>query len=74
MKLELLVIANQNVAVNTFPFGAVLSKDMADEIRITVVATGFEEAAQTAKGNIRDFPVRTFSSEDIDIPAFLRRR
>ncbi|MHB0876561.1 MAG: cell division protein FtsZ [Anaerolineae bacterium] len=56
-------------------FGAVLSPDMGDEIRITVVATGFDEQVrQQQKNNIRDFPMRTFSSEDIDIPAFLRRR
>ncbi len=55
-------------------FGAVVDPDLDDQVRITVVATGFDESARAAKGNIREFPVRTFSSDDIDIPAFLRRR
>jgi len=56
-------------------FGAVLSPNLDDEVRITVVATGFEEQARAVRSNIREFPIRTtISSEDIDIPAFLRRR
>ena len=55
-------------------FGAVIDPKLENELRITVVATGFDEQAQSARGNIREFPVHSFSSEDIDIPAFLRRR
>ncbi|MGQ9552764.1 MAG: cell division protein FtsZ [Anaerolineae bacterium] len=56
-------------------FGAVINPEIEDEVRITIVATGFDEQAQAARSNIRDFPVRsTFASGDIDIPAFLRRR
>jgi cell division protein FtsZ len=107
-------------------FGAVIDPDMGDEIRITVIATGFEQptAPQTRrraprrqpvgvevgsssffKGQSGDrhgpqrqqtvgeaheptgagagasppaqaepFPVRSFDKEDLDIPAFLRRR
>jgi cell division protein FtsZ len=60
-------------------FGAVLDKQMTDEIRITVIATGFHEAkakAQpTAQSNILEMPRRhTITSDDLEIPAFLRNR
>jgi cell division protein FtsZ len=69
-------------------FGAVIDPNMKDEIRITVIATGFQAMAKkqtgagTASGNVVaapgkktiDFPVRQFDREDIDIPAFLRKR
>jgi cell division protein FtsZ len=69
-------------------FGAVIDPDMDDEIQITVIATGFDAASKRREpvatkaaalavanaGNIKQFPVRTFDSEDLDIPAFLRRR
>ncbi|MGB8646446.1 MAG: cell division protein FtsZ [Anaerolineae bacterium] len=69
-------------------FGAVIDPTMKDEIRITVIATGFQAVAKkqtgagTATGNVVvapgkktiDFPVRQFDREDLDIPAFLRKR
>jgi len=59
-------------------FGAVIDPEMEDEIRITVIATGFEAAAEQrqprrSESKITDFPVRTFEKDDLDIPAFLRR-
>ncbi len=70
-------------------FGAVINPDMKDEIQITVIATGFATNAKRqvggghAVGNVIaapgkktiDFPVRTFDTpEELDIPAFLRKR
>ncbi|MGH2542994.1 MAG: cell division protein FtsZ [Ardenticatenaceae bacterium] len=90
-------------------FGAVIEPTMEDELRITVIATGFDhqarqvaarpiavgegrvahpqrapmpgqKPAQGATGTprqpdkVREFPVRNFDREDLDIPAFLRRR
>jgi len=94
-------------------FGAVIDENMKDQIRITVIATGFERAglqtrrpvttasalpamrpaatvsvapaarpaappaaapAAPAEPPASDFPVRQFDREDLDIPAFLRRR
>jgi cell division protein FtsZ len=62
-------------------FGAVIDESMGDEIQITVIATGFsaQSRAQTRVlgGQSRkpiDFPMRPAESEDLDIPAFLRRR
>jgi len=62
-------------------FGAVIDPQMGDAVRITVIATGFNGAAKrqlagasAVPSKIKEFPVRTFDSENIEIPAFLRRR
>ncbi|MCZ7571957.1 MAG: cell division protein FtsZ [Ardenticatenaceae bacterium] len=91
-------------------FGAVIDPNLDDEVRITVVATGFVNEAKrvalpravgqsnpvstsfpardgtiqrpaTGAGNganphhkVREFPVRRVDRDDLDIPAFLRRR
>ncbi len=74
-------------AVNLI-FGAVINPQMQDEIQITVIATGFSATAKRqtgagqAVGNVVsapgrktiDFPVRQFDRDDLDIPAFLRKR
>jgi cell division protein FtsZ len=62
-------------------FGAVVDDNLRDEVRVTVIATGFsgdrnrmpaEAEASSARGD--DVEVRAFSSDELDIPAFLRRR
>ena len=91
-------------------FGAVIDQNMKDEIRITVIATGFERTGvtrrieqvrprQEGKTTVRpgqtqsesretkefiqaasrpqnqsEFTPYTFNTEDLDIPAFLRKR
>jgi cell division protein FtsZ len=84
-------------------FGAVIDPNMKDEIRITVIATGFERAGvprsileapkprpertQNAPAHpaevkepapvarqAAEFQPRTFNTEDLDIPTFLRNR
>jgi cell division protein FtsZ len=84
-------------------FGAVIDQNMGDEVRVTVIATGFERSGLTArrgtevqKNPLRqdklivpdetaremqpievaktDFAPRTFNTEDLDIPTFLRNR
>jgi len=81
-------------------FGAVIDPSMGDELRITVIATGFErtgiprrllEKSGTRRENKSsqvmensevvantgkpvDFQPRTFNTEDLDIPTFLRNR
>jgi cell division protein FtsZ len=59
-------------------FGAVIDESLGDEIQITVIATGFHAQARTqprpySARKTLEFPVRSFDSEDLDIPAFLRR-
>jgi cell division protein FtsZ len=83
-------------------FGAVIDPNMGDEVRITVIATGFErtgmprrvlehptsrlEGTQARKPETgeqqqsvnvskpAEFQPRTFNTEDLDIPTFLRNR
>ena len=60
-------------------FGAVMDPEMDDgEIQITVIATGFHAAERrqpvTEGSKIREFPVPAFDTDNLDIPAFLRRR
>jgi len=62
-------------------FGAVIDEAMDDEVRITVIATGFEPVAKSqfrgrsnAAEKTIEFPVRTFDADELDIPSFLRRR
>lgn len=92
-------------------FGAVIDEKMGDNIRITVIATGFDHAGTTpvrrrvqtpvqqpasvgaasrsvaatpanaepaqpaaGQGGLFDFPVRQFDQDNLEVPAFLRRR
>jgi cell division protein FtsZ len=76
-------------------FGAVIDPSMSDELRVTVIATGFEasramhrrvipraksrtEAKSTKDGTEQpleeEFQPAVFDVNDLDIPAFLRRR
>jgi cell division protein FtsZ len=74
-------------------FGAVIDPNMGEEIRITVIATGFERSgavprvarrprnrteAQAAPAKAEalpeEFQPRSFDMNNLDIPAFLRRR
>ena len=85
-------------------FGAVIDQNMGDEVRVTVIATGFERtgmplrrSAEVQKNPLHlekpalhldesvrelqpaeiaksDFTPRTFNTEDLDIPTFLRNR
>ncbi|MHC1683281.1 MAG: cell division protein FtsZ [Clostridiaceae bacterium] len=63
-------------------FGAVIDEDLKDEIRITVIATGFEqdrvERVQVPKkapveAEKQDPIEEVASTQDLEIPAFLRR-
>ncbi|KUK14271.1 MAG: Cell division protein FtsZ [bacterium 42_11] len=56
-------------------FGAVIKEEMSDEIRITVIATGFEAKSSRVKP-LMDFNVFSpiIDTEDLDIPPYLRRR
>jgi len=88
-------------------FGAVIDPNLGDELRITVIATGFERTSvprrtldratprqaaahrpaqaqpapalnaqpqAPARPEVADFQPRTYNTDDLDIPAFLRRR
>ncbi|MGI6343608.1 MAG: cell division protein FtsZ [Bacillota bacterium] len=56
-----------------FIFGAVIDEKLEDEIRITVIATGFE----TQQREFEEVEIKSFQSatgDDLTIPAFMRRR
>ncbi len=57
-------------------FGAVIDDTMEDEVRITVIATGFDAEArpQQLPENVRPFPTPSFDQDDLDVPTFLRDR
>lgn len=60
-------------------FGAVMDPEMDNgEIRITVIATGFDGTKKhlpvADNSKIRPFPIPAFDNDNLDIPAFLRRR
>jgi cell division protein FtsZ len=60
-------------------FGAVMDPEMEKgEIRLTVIATGFDGIKKRLtladSSKIREFPVPPFDQDNLDIPAFLRRR
>ena len=75
-------------------FGAVIDPSMGEELRVTVIATGFEQAQQLRRSvsrarsrsaakahaeqstelSVEEFQPQTFDINDLDIPAFLRRR
>ena len=66
-------------------FGSVIDERMEDEVRVTVIATGFDQKLSEAKERRSSKQsqsqqpdlevVKPFSNhDDLDIPAFLRRR
>ncbi len=56
-------------------FGAVIDERLEDEVRVTVIATGFEQKTARRERIRQDVEMKSFSGgEDLDIPAFLRRR
>ena len=52
-------------------FGSVIEENMGDELKITVIATGFEKAHSATKDNIRQMAVQ---KEAQDIPTIIRNR
>jgi len=55
-------------------FGAVIDENMQDEVRVTVIATGFDHQLRGRESGSDDLNIKPFTSDELDIPAFLRRR
>lgn len=61
-------------------FGAVIDEEMGDQVRITLIATGFDagqrpqKAARAPVRETLERPMPAFDKDDLEIPAFLRRR
>ncbi|HEX3031883.1 MAG TPA: cell division protein FtsZ [Bacillota bacterium] len=55
-------------------FGAVIDESLGDEVRVTVIATGFDAPANKPDPMGKDMQIKQFNTtDDLDIPAFLRR-
>lgn len=56
-------------------FGAVIDEKLGDEVRVTVIATGFDAPREKRDAKGKEMEIKQFNtSDDIEIPAFLRRR
>lgn len=55
-------------------FGAVINENLQDEIRITVIATGFDQKFTMPKTSTPEVELKPFVADDLDIPAFLRKK
>lgn len=59
-------------------FGAVIDESLKDELRVTVIATGFsrpsDSGATTLRSGRKKLDITPFRTDDLEIPAFLRRR
>ncbi|EQD37878.1 cell division protein FtsZ, partial [mine drainage metagenome] len=63
-------------------FGAVIDEAMGDQVRVTVIATGFpgrgiqvpRSTTATTTKRSSDLELRSFTPNDLDVPAFLRRK
>jgi cell division protein FtsZ len=55
-------------------FGAVIDEALDDEVRVTVIATGFDpKVEKVAPGKVEAAPVLEFKGRDLEIPTFMRR-
>lgn len=68
------IVANAADPEANFIFGAVIDESLQDEVRITVIATGFDQRICVRRQLVGELPQKLGRSEDIDIPAFLRFR
>lgn len=55
-------------------FGAVVDERLEDELRVTVIATGFDNRKKPKESFTKNIDVKPFTEDDLDIPAFLRRK
>lgn len=70
------IIANAADPEANIIFGAVIDEELEDEIRITVIATGFNQERRSSASKVLDdlTTVKPFNDDDLEIPAFLRRK
>ena len=54
-------------------FGTVIDENMGDEVRITVIATGFDDTMKGKQGTDNLTQLSGFRREDLSTPAFMRK-
>lgn len=55
-------------------FGAVIDESLGEEIRVTVIATGFEQQRPHQSISREGLKFPSFSADDLEIPTFLRKK
>jgi len=57
-------------------FGAVIDEGLTDEIRVTVIATGFHGDSNQRKYKTEsgEMEIKSFANDELEIPTFLRKR
>ncbi|HCJ11185.1 MAG TPA: cell division protein FtsZ, partial [Clostridiales bacterium] len=55
-------------------FGAALDESMEDEVRVTVIATAFDDKPKKKRRDQTELEIKPFSAEDLEVPTFLRKR
>jgi cell division protein FtsZ len=60
-------------------FGAVIDESMGDDLRITIIATGFQAGVKVqprfiGEDKTIEFPIHAFESDNLEVPSFMRRR
>ncbi|MEW6031621.1 MAG: cell division protein FtsZ [Bacillota bacterium] len=55
-------------------FGAAVDESMKDEVRVTVIATAFEDRPKKKKRDQAELEIRPLSADDLEVPTFLRKR
>lgn len=55
-------------------FGAVIDEFMEEEVKVTVIATGFEQRPVSKEKGMNELDIKSFATDNLDIPAFLRRK
>jgi cell division protein FtsZ len=59
-------------------FGAVIDERLGDEVRVTVIATGFDSKVahreKVEKIKMPEIEMKQFGGDELDIPAFLRKK
>ncbi|HUT75759.1 MAG TPA: cell division protein FtsZ [Armatimonadota bacterium] len=73
------IIASASDAPDTnVLFGVVIDREIGDAVRVTVIATGFEPHAEGAQRMVEafaeDLPQEPQEPQDLDVPAFVRRK
>ena len=60
-------------------FGAVIDESLGDDLRITIIATGFQAGVKVqprfiGEDKTIEFPIHAFESDNLEVPSFMRRR
>ena len=68
------VIAQAADPEANFIFGAVIDESLGEDVRITVIATGFEGRRPSRESIFDGIDIRPFDDDHLDIPTFMRKK